>query len=76
VAGVFTGGILLLHDNRGDPQTLRPGERLPDFDKTAVLSGVLDRIADQDLAVRTVGELIASYPQVRCLAPARARRKS
>lgn len=69
LAGVFTGGVLLLHDNRGDPHTLRPGERLPDFDKASVLAGVLDRLAAQGLSVRTVGELIASYPPVRCVAP-------
>lgn len=75
LAGVFTGGILLLHDNRGDPQTLRADERLPDFDKASVLGGVLDRMAAQRLTVRTVGELVGSYPQVRCLAPARASRR-
>ena len=75
LAGTFSGGVLLLHDNRGDPQTLRPGERLPDFDKASVLRGVLDRMAGQGLTVCTVGELIASYPRVRCLAPARAPRR-
>jgi peptidoglycan/xylan/chitin deacetylase (PgdA/CDA1 family) len=75
VGGTFPGGVLLLHDNRGDPQTLRPGERLPDFDKASVLRGVLDRFAVQGLTVRTVGELIAGYPQVRCVAPARASRR-
>jgi peptidoglycan/xylan/chitin deacetylase (PgdA/CDA1 family) len=71
VAGIFPGGILLLHDNRGDPHTLRAEERLPDFDKAAVLAGVLDRLAAQQMTVRTVGELVAAHPPVRCLAPLR-----
>lgn len=75
LAGVFTGGVLLLHDNRGDPQTLRPGERLPEFDKAAVLRGVLDGFAARGLAVRTVGELLAGDPPVRCVAPVRAPRR-
>ncbi|WP_188894349.1 polysaccharide deacetylase family protein [Microlunatus endophyticus] len=75
LAGVFSGGVLLLHDNRGDPHTLRAGERLPNFDKAAVLAGVLDRFAAQGLAVRTVGELISSYPPVRRVAPIRAPRR-
>lgn len=76
LGGVFTGGVLLLHDNRGDPHTLRPGERLPEFDKAAVLTGVLDRFAAQGLTVRTVGDLIATYPPVRCVAPVRAPKRS
>jgi peptidoglycan/xylan/chitin deacetylase (PgdA/CDA1 family) len=75
MAGVFSGGVLLLHDNRGDPHTLRPGERLPEFDKAAVLAGVLDRFAAQGLTVRTVGELIESYPPVRRIGPICASRR-
>ncbi len=75
LGGVFTGGVLLLHDNRGDPQTLRPGERLPDFDKASVLRDVLDRLAARGLTVCTVGDLIASRPPVRCVAPVRAPRR-
>jgi peptidoglycan/xylan/chitin deacetylase (PgdA/CDA1 family) len=74
LGGVFAGGVLLLHDNRGDPHTLRPGERLPEFDKASVLSDVLDRFTERGLTVRTVGELLARYPLVRCLAPVRASR--
>ena len=76
LGGVFRGGVLLLHDNRGDPHTLRPGERLPEFDKAAVLRGVLDRFAAHGLTVRTVGDLIAAYPPVRCVAPFRAPKSS
>ena len=76
LAGVFTGGVLLLHDNRGDPHTLGAGERLPAFDKAAVLADVLDGFAARGLTVSPVGELIAHYPPVRCLAPIRAPRKS
>ncbi|MGC5165236.1 polysaccharide deacetylase family protein [Luteimicrobium sp. DT211] len=61
---VFPGAMLLLHDNRADPETLGPGERLPAFDKGAVLDRLLDLLERDHYRTRTVPELLASYPRV------------
>jgi len=39
---VFPGGIVLLHDDRADPETLEEGQELPHFDRARVLVTLLD----------------------------------
>lgn len=63
-SSVFPGGVLLLHDDRADPDTLLEGERLPAFDKARVTSLILDEAARAGFATATVGELLASHPHV------------
>src|SRR5690606_20884242 len=41
LATIFPGGILLLHDDRADPETLAPGETLPAFDRAQVADLIL-----------------------------------
>src|SRR5690606_17096097 len=42
---VFPGSILLLHDDRADPETLAPGEVLPAFDRALVSRLILQSLA-------------------------------
>jgi peptidoglycan-N-acetylglucosamine deacetylase len=55
---VFPGAILLLHDDRADPETLRAGEALPAFDKAAVATSLLDLAAHEGYRTLTVSELL------------------
>lgn len=61
---VFPGGILLLHDDRADPESLREGELLPAFDKAELAGLILDRADSRGFRVTTVGDLLAVYPRV------------
>ena len=61
---VFPGGILLLHDDRADPETLREGEELPAFDKARVARLVLEAARREGYSTTTVGDLLAGYPRV------------
>ncbi len=65
VAETFPGGILLLHDHRADPETLRAGEELPRFDRAAVLDAVLARLSDDGYRTTTVGRLLRDHRPVR-----------
>ncbi|HWL79083.1 polysaccharide deacetylase family protein [Microbacterium sp.] len=65
LAGVFPGAILLLHDDRGDPETAQPGERLPEFDRAEVLRQVLDGIGDRGFELATVSDLMRDHTSVR-----------
>jgi len=67
VAGVFPGGILLMHDTRADPETLLPGERLPAFDRAAVLDKLLRTTRSDGYTELPVGELVERYPAVKSL---------
>ncbi|WP_251150472.1 polysaccharide deacetylase family protein [Cellulosimicrobium sp. Marseille-Q4280] len=68
VDAVFPGGILLLHDTRADPETIRPGERLPAFDRAAVLDRLLSRTRAAGFRELTAGELVGRYRRVTSLA--------
>ncbi len=65
--GVFPGGIVLLHDDRGDPETAGPADVLPAFDRAAVLTGLLDRLDADGYDLRTVGQLLGSARHVRSI---------
>jgi peptidoglycan/xylan/chitin deacetylase (PgdA/CDA1 family) len=65
---VFPGSILLLHDNRADPETLSQGEVLPTFDRGLVTMLVLQSLARDGYSVVPAGELLAEYQQVRSAA--------
>lgn len=73
-ATVFPGSILLLHDTRADPETIRPGERLPTFDRAAVLDLLLSRTRDAGFRETTAGDLVARYPRVVSIARQRMAR--
>lgn len=72
---VFPGGILLLHDDRADPETLRDGEQLPGFDKADVARRILHAADREDYAVMRVGELLERYPHVLSASRERMRRR-
>ncbi|WP_066585002.1 polysaccharide deacetylase family protein [Cellulomonas timonensis] len=65
LAALTPGGILLLHDVRGDPETAGLDEELPHFDRADVLRRVLD--GARDYTFRTVGELCATHPRIRAV---------
>jgi len=65
LAGVFPGAILLLHDDRGDPETAQSGDRLPAFDRAEVLRQVLNGIDERGFDLTTVTELMRDHPSVR-----------
>ncbi|NTV38907.1 MAG: polysaccharide deacetylase family protein [Demequinaceae bacterium] len=73
LATVFTGGILLLHEDRADPETLGEGEVLPAFDRARVLDLILQSLASDGYRTVTVGELRKDYQQVRSAAKHRIR---
>jgi peptidoglycan/xylan/chitin deacetylase (PgdA/CDA1 family) len=64
MASVFPGAILLLHDDRGDPETLRPGESLPSFDKAALTRKLVGCLRDAQYTPMTAGELLRAHPVV------------
>lgn len=71
---VFSGGILLMHDDRGDPETLKPGEPLPSFDRALVLERVLDGLDKAGYRTVQAGHLLRGHPHVRSLARERVTR--
>jgi peptidoglycan/xylan/chitin deacetylase (PgdA/CDA1 family) len=73
--GIFPGGVVLLHDHRADPETLGPDDSLPAFDKGQVARMLLGRLSDEGYSVETVGDLIASYREVRSALRDRMRRE-
>src|SRR5690606_25206637 len=62
---VFPGGIVLLHDDRADPETLEPGQELPRFDRAQVLATVLQGLAARGYRTSTVGDLLREHRPVR-----------
>lgn len=68
VAAAFGGGITLLHDDRADPETLEPGQKLPAFDRAAVLELALDGLDEAGYRTMTVGAMRAAYQNVRSIA--------
>ncbi|WP_344779300.1 polysaccharide deacetylase family protein [Microbacterium kribbense] len=73
VMSVFPGSIVLLHDTRADPETLQPGERMPDFDRGDVLDRVLQSIHADGYSTATVSDMISRYPIVHSMARERMR---
>jgi peptidoglycan-N-acetylglucosamine deacetylase len=63
--GVFPGGIVLLHDDRGDPETLLADQVAPTFDRGAVADVMVGSLAEHDYRMLTVRQLFAGYRQVR-----------
>lgn len=70
---IFPGSMLLLHDDRGDPETLGPDESLPAFDKARVLDLLLDRLSSDGYRTVTAHDLTASYQPVMSMARERMR---
>lgn len=75
LATAFAGGIVLLHDNRGDPEGQDP-DAPPVADRVAVLRTVLDGLTDRGYRTETVGGLLQQYPAVRSWARERMVRSS
>lgn len=74
IASVFPGGIVLLHDNRGDPETAGAGEG-PPADRVAVLRRMLAGLDAHGYRAETVGALLAAHPPVRSWARERMVRR-
>lgn len=72
-ASLFPGCILLLHDHRGDPETLEPGQELPRFDRGEVTRLLLERMASEDYAAPTLSDALSRYQPVRSMARQRMR---
>lgn len=68
LATVFSGGILLLHDNRADPETLGAGEALPAFDRALVSDLILKSLTSDGYRTVTASELRTGYQPVRSAA--------
>ncbi|UKJ62245.1 polysaccharide deacetylase family protein [Cellulosimicrobium cellulans] len=75
LSSVFPGAILLLHDTRADPETLGPGERLPEFDRADVLDRVLSATRARGFTEATTGDLTARHRRVRSMARERMGRR-
>lgn len=72
---VFPGAVLLMHDARADPEMLADEESLPRFDKAQVTNRLLQRLAERNMVVRPVEDLLAHYPQVFSGSRERMRRR-
>ena len=68
----FPGGIILMHDDRGDPETLAEHETAPAFDRGQVTSLLLDGLESRGLHAVTVGALLEGRAAVRSIAKGRA----
>ncbi|MFN3867254.1 MAG: polysaccharide deacetylase family protein [Demequina sp.] len=69
----FPGCMLLLHDNRGDPETLQPGQSLPTFDRAEVTSAILDGLIADGYRFATVSQAMREFQPVRSMARQRMR---
>jgi len=65
--------MLLLQDDRGDPETLAPDETFPAFDRTEVLGLVLDRLSADGYRTLTAHDLVTTYQPVMSMARERMR---
>lgn len=72
---IFPGGILLLHDDRADPETLGPDERLPRFDRAAVTGALLDKLRADGYLTLTVSEMLRRHRPVRSRSRSTRRRR-
>lgn len=55
---VFPGSVVLLHDDRADPETARPGEALPAFDRAEVTDLIVSDAIARGYQLVTFSELI------------------
>jgi peptidoglycan/xylan/chitin deacetylase (PgdA/CDA1 family) len=67
-AALFPGCVMLLHDNRGDPETLLPDQRLPAFDRAEVTRDLLARMDRDGLSSISLSEALRRYQPVRSMA--------
>lgn len=67
IAAVFPGAILLLHDTRADPENLGPDERMPTFDRAAVLDRILTATRAAGYSELRVGDLMTRFPRVKTI---------
>ncbi|MEK8227839.1 hypothetical protein NKG05_19705 [Oerskovia sp. M15] len=65
--------MLLLHDDRGDPETLAAGEVFPAFDRAHVLDLLLERLSSDGYRTRTAHQLVSTYQSVMSMARERMR---
>lgn len=72
-ANLFPGCILLLHDNRADPETLEEGKELPRFDRALVTRLLLDHMEREGYSSPTLSVALATYQPVRSMARERMR---
>lgn len=72
-ANLFPGCILLLHDNRGDPETLLEGQSLPTFDRAAVTRLLLEHMAREGYVSPTLSAALSEFQPVRSMARERMR---
>jgi peptidoglycan/xylan/chitin deacetylase (PgdA/CDA1 family) len=63
----FPGGFLLLHDDRGDPETIGKNELLPAFDRAEVARLIIDGLHADGYTTATVGSLLQRFPAVRTI---------
>ena len=70
LASAMAGAVLLLHDDRGDSETVRSGEELPSFDRAEVLRRLLDGLDARGFSVRSSEELMRRFANVRSMSPA------
>lgn len=70
---VHPGAVLLLHDDRADLDTLRPGERAPEFDRALVLHHLLIAMAARGYTSLTMSDLLSRGPRIRTIAKERTR---
>jgi peptidoglycan/xylan/chitin deacetylase (PgdA/CDA1 family) len=68
IGGVFPGAIILLHDNRGDPESIGPGEELPRFDRSTVVRLLLAELDRRGYRTLTVDDLRTRFTRVRSAA--------
>ncbi|NNC11881.1 polysaccharide deacetylase family protein [Planctomonas sp. JC2975] len=68
VSGAFPGSILLLHDNRGDPETLPTPDEPDDYDRVGLLENVLDLLDEGGYQAVGVSDMFDSYQRVRSIA--------
>lgn len=73
--GIFPGAVLLLHDDRADPEMLGAGESLPRFDKALLTERILQRLDEKHLAVTDAEAMLDRYPQVLSGSRERMRRR-
>jgi peptidoglycan/xylan/chitin deacetylase (PgdA/CDA1 family) len=70
---VHPGAVLLLHDDRADPERLAAHETLPAFDKALVLERLLRRLEQHSYRCLPMGAMLDRYPHVRTYARERMR---
>lgn len=67
VRAIFPGAVQLMHDARGDPETLGPSQLLPAFDRGEVLELILTQTRAAGYHELTASELFARYPVVQSM---------